>query len=353
MSHQLTIEPLGETITVKDGQTVLDACLRAGIYIPYQCNHGLCSTCKISVLDGEVDLGEASPFALMDFERNEGRALACCARPLSDITIEADIEIDEDGLYLPVQDITATVRDICDLTRDIKGIWLDVDGEGLAFQAGQYVNLKIPGLDEPRAFSLAGSPSKPGRLELHVRLVAGGRGTIWLHETLDVGDKVSLTGPFGRFFVRKSAPEPMIFIAGGSGLSSPKSMILDLLESGCTKPITLFHGVRRREDLYLDDLFGDLAAEYRSFTYVPVLSEPRVGDGWQGETGFVHEAAVRHFNGLFKGHKAYLCGPPPMIEASIRALMKGRLFERDIYTESFLTKADDGDRQRSPLSQRL
>jgi len=353
VSHQITIEPLGQTITAADGQTILDACLRNGIYLPYQCNHGLCSTCKVTVTEGEVDLGEASPFALMDFERDEGRALACCARALSDVTIEADIDVDPDAQNLPVLDAVATVAEIRDLTRDIKGIWLDLGATPMAFQAGQYVNLTLPGIEGARAFSIANAPSEGERIEIHVRLVPGGRATTWIHNELKVGDKLTVTGPLGRFYVRTSAQVPMIFIAGGSGLSSPKSMVLELLAEGCPLPITLFHGVRRREDLYFDDLFAELAARHPNFTYVPVLSEPRAGDGWEGETGFVHEAAERHFNGVFKGHKAYLCGPPPMIDASIRALMKGRLFDRDIHTESFLTRADDGGPKRSPLSQRM
>lgn len=353
MTYQLSVEPLGETIPIEEGQTVLDACLRNGIYLPYQCNHGLCSTCKVSVLDGEVDHDGASPFALMDFEREEGKALACCARALSDITIEADIDVDPEALNLPVQDLVATVAEIRTLTRDIRGIWLDLPGEGLRFQAGQYVNLRIPGCDEPRSFSIASPPSQPNRIELHVRLVPGGVGTRWLHEQLQIGDRIELTGPLGRFFVRTRASEPMIFLAGGSGLSSPKSMVLERLGAGCSTPITLIHGVRTRADLYDDALFRELAAAHPNFTYIPVLSEHQPEDAWDGATGFVHEEAERHFEGLFKGHKAYLCGPPPMIDACVRSLMKGRLFEKDIYLESFLTKADAGSLAKSPLYKRI
>ena len=77
MTYQLTIEPLGQTIDIAEGQTVLDACLRAGVWLPHACGHGLCGTCKVQTVDGEIEHGEASPFALMDFERDEGRILAC------------------------------------------------------------------------------------------------------------------------------------------------------------------------------------------------------------------------------------------------------------------------------------
>ena len=78
-AHQLIIEPTGDVVDVGEGQTVLDACLRSGVYLPHACGHGLCGTCKTQVIDGEIDHGEASPFALMDFERDDGFILACTA----------------------------------------------------------------------------------------------------------------------------------------------------------------------------------------------------------------------------------------------------------------------------------
>lgn len=354
MSFEVTIEPLGEVIEVEEGQTVLDALLRAGIYIPYQCGNGRCSSCKIDVLEGDVDHGDASLFALMDFERDEGKALACCATPLTDLVIEAEVDEDPDAEYLPIQDLTGTVKEIADLTPLIKKVVLDVGAAGLAFQAGQYVNLQIPDLEDPRAFSIASVPSNPARIELHIRKVEGGAATTHIHEALKVGDKLGVTGPFGRFFVRKSADVPVIFIAGGSGLSSPQSMIFNLLEGGFGKPVYLFHGVCSVQDLYHRELFEELSKKYDNLTYVPALSGPLPGDDWDGETGFIHEAAERHFEGKFAGHKAYLCGPPPMIEASIRALMKGRLFEKDIYTEKFVTQADGEEAlAKSPLFRRI
>lgn len=353
MGYQLTIEPLGETIEVAEGQTLLDACLRNGIYLPYQCNHGLCGTCKVAVLDGDVDHAASSPFALMDFEREEGRTLACCAKPLSDITIEADVEEDPDAEHHPVQDVTATVEAMADLTPDIKAVWLRVPGAGLPFQAGQYVNLHLPGLEEPRAFSIASAPADPTLLELQVRRVPGGVGTTYIHENLAVGDRLNLSGPLGRFHVHKSAPEPMLFLAGGSGLSSPKSMVLDLLAGGWTGPITLIHGVRRTCDVYDADLLRELARRHSNFTYIPATCQGTGDDGWDGERGFVHEVAERHFNSSFKGMKAYLCGPPVMVDACVKSLMKGRLFEKDIHMESFVTKADSATVTKSPLYKRI
>jgi phenol/toluene 2-monooxygenase (NADH) P5/A5 len=354
MSYQLTIEPLGATIDVEDGQTVLDAALRQGIYIPHACCHGLCGTCKVQVCSGDVDHGHANPFALMDFERDEGKTLACCCTLQSDLTIEADIDEEPDAQIIPVRDFAGSVSRIVDLTPTIKALFIAID-KPIRFQAGQYVQIEIPGLGESRAFSIANSPAaveKTGEIELNVRIVPGGKGTGYLHNELKLGERLRLAGPYGRFFVRRSAQRPMVFMAGGSGLSSPRSMILDLLDSGCVQPITLVYGQRTRDELYYHAEFCALARAHANFRYVPALSGEAEGSAWSGARGFVHDAAKAHFDASFAGRQAYLCGPPPMVEACIATLMQGRLFERDIFTEKFISAADVQG-ARSPLFKRV
>lgn len=353
MSYTVTIEPTGEQIDVEEGQTILQAALRQGVWLPFACGHGTCATCKVQVLEGEVEIGAASPFALMDIEREEGKVLACCATVQSDVTIEADIDVDSDFLGHPVADFRATVTAIVELSPTIKGLHLRLD-RPMAFQSGQYVNLDLPGIDGSRAFSLANPSGQADEVELHVRLVEGGAATSYIHQQLKVGDQLQLSGPYGQFFVRGSQPGDLIFMAGGSGLSSPQSMILDLLAQGDSRQITLFQGARNVAELYNRELFEGLAREHGNFTYVPALSQATDDPDWQGFKGFVHDAAKAHFDGRFSGHKAYLCGPPPMIDAAISTLMQGRLFERDIFMERFLTAADGaGDSQRSALFKRL
>ncbi len=352
MSSQLTIEPLGATIEVEEGQTILDAALRQGIYIPHACGHGLCGTCKVQVLDGNVDHGVSNPFALMDFERDEGKTLACCATLESDVTVEADIDDEPDARIIPVEDFDTVVSRIETLTPTIKGIWLKLD-RAIDFQAGQYVQIIMPGVEGGRPFSIANAPeeiARTGELEINVRIVEGGAGTAYLHNQLKVGDKLRVSGPYGRFFVRSSEKEPIIFMAGGSGLSSPRSMILDLLAQGTQQEITLIYGQRNLAELYYDAEFKALAQQHKNFHYVPALSEDATG--FDGLKGFVHDAAKEHFDGDFSGHKAYLCGPPVMIEACLSTLMQGRLYERDIYAEKFITAAD-ASKPRSAFFKRV
>tara|TARA_R110000868_G_scaffold3038_4_gene20458 strand:- start:1018 stop:2079 length:1062 start_codon:yes stop_codon:yes gene_type:complete len=353
MSYMVTIEPTGEQIEVEEGQTILDAALRQGVWLPFACGHGTCATCKCQVLEGDVDAGAASPFALMDMEKDEGKILACCAIPESDLVIEADIDVDPDFAGHPVEDFDAEVTDIINLSPTIKGVHFRLDRD-MAFQAGQYINLIIPGVDGSRAFSIANTPSQADTLELHVRLVPGGAGTTWLHNQLKVGDTLTISGPYGQFFTRKSDDKDVIFIAGGSGLSSPQSMVLDLLEEGDSRQIYLFQGARNISELYNREIFETLEQQHSNFHYIPALNAPEPDDQWQGFTGFVHDAVNARFDGKFEGHKAYLCGPPPMIDAAISTLMQGRLFERDIHMERFVTAADGAEeQQRSALFKRI
>ncbi len=351
-AHQLTIEPLGDTIDVEENQTILDACLRAGVYLPHACGHGLCGTCKTQVVDGDYDHGAASDFALMEFERQDGYVLACTCTLRGDVTIEADVDEDPDARRIAVEDFDAEVVGLENLTHDVKGVRLKLD-RAIDFQAGQYVNLNFPGVEASRAFSIANPPSDSGHVELQIRRVPGGAGTGYVHDKLKLGDRLKISGPYGRFLVRKSRGGPLLFLAGGTGVSSPRSMILDLLEQGYGEPIALIHGVRGTADLYGREEFEARAAKHPNFRYIPALSDEPEGSDWTGERGFVHDVAKRAFGGTFEGQTAYLCGPPVMIEACIGALMQGRLFEKHIFTEKFFTAKDGAAKPKSPLFKRL
>ena len=115
----------------------------------------------------------------------------------------------------------------------------------------------------------------------------------------------------------------------------------------------LIHGVRAQADLYGREEFESLAKAHANFRYIPALSQEPEASDWQGERGFVHDVAKRVFGGMFAGNTAYLCGPPPMIEACISTLMQGRLFEKHIFTERFLTAKDCVEKPKSPLFKRL
>ncbi|MGW7410449.1 2Fe-2S iron-sulfur cluster-binding protein [Streptomyces sp. NPDC054833] len=353
-THRITVEPVGREVECREDQTILDACLRAGVWLPHSCTHGTCATCKSEVLDGEVDHGEASAFALMDFERDEGKVLTCCARPRSDVVIEADLDTgdgDEDIPVHPVTDFTATVVALEEIALDTRRLVVELDRD-LAFNAGQYLRFTVPDGGADRTYSIATPPSRPRTLEFHVRRMPGGVATDgWIFRSLRVGDRIELSGPYGRFVLRTSRDEPAVMVAGGTGLAPIKAMILDALENGAHDGhLTLYQGARTRQWLYDVDFFRDLERCHPDrFRYRPCLSEEEA-EGFA--TGLVTDVLAADHDSL-RGHVGYVCGPPPMVEAALKTLMSRRLFPRDIYREDFFSEGDKAaGAVRSPLIKR-
>lgn len=363
-THTITVEPVGREVECDEDQTILDACLRAGVWLPHSCTHGTCATCKVDKLDGEVDLGEASSFALMDFERDEGKLLTCCAKPREDVTIEADLDVDEDMEVHPVEDYTGTVVVLEDIAQDTKRLVVELDRE-IGFNAGQYMKFTVPGADggEPcdRTWSIGSPPGESSRLEFHIRNVPGGRGTDgWVFSTLATGDEVRLSGPYGRFVLKTGDDKHAILVGGGTGVAPLKSMVRHALEAGEYEgDLTLYAGGRTRAHLYDVDVFRALADEYEEFTYRPCLSdetpEQVAADGEDPDDyafGMVTDV-IEADHAKLSGCRGYLCGPPPMVDAALKTLMSRRLFPRDIYREDFFDESDKNSTGlKSPLIKR-
>ena len=351
VEYTITIEPVGRDVTCRDDQTILDACLRSGVWVPHSCTHGTCATCKAEILEGEVDHGEASSFALMDFERDEGKVLLCTARPKGDVVIEADIDVDESIPTHAVEDYVGKLVEMTEVANDTRRLIIELDRD-LTFNAGQYMSLSVPGQDVSRTYSMANSPQEGRRLEFQIRKVGGGKGTDgWIFKDLSVGDEIALSGPYGRFVLREDREDPAIMIAGGTGLAPMASMIKRALVEGEgeVSHITLYQGARTKEWMYDVDLFRQLQAEYPDrFTYRPCLSEEQV-DGY--EFGTVTDVLNADHETL-KGHVGYVCGPPAMVENALKTLMLKRLFPRDIFKEEFLDASAAATQLNSPLIKR-
>lgn len=348
----VTVEPLGRDITCRDDQTILDACLRSGVWVPHSCTHGTCATCKVEVLNGDVDHGAATSFALMDFERDEGKTLICTAFPRSDVTIEADVDVDEDMDVHPVEDFTGTVVALEDIAVDTKRLVVEVDRD-LKFNAGQYMKVFVPGDEKvDRTYSMANAPTENRRIEFNIRRTAGGKATDgWIFKSLAVGDEIKLSGPYGRFVLHLGEDNDAVMLAGGTGLAPIASMIKHaLLNEAYEGHITLFAGGRNPEWLYDVEMFRELEEEYGDqFTFYPCVSEES-GEGY--EVGHVPAVLEAKFDKL-SGYKAYVCGSPAMVESSLKALMSKRLFPRDIYREDFFDESDKATGGvKSPLIKR-
>jgi len=348
-THTIRVEPLGVDVLCREDQTVLDACLREGIWLPHACTHGTCGTCKAQILDGEVDLGDASPYALLESERDEGAALICVAQPRSDVVVEGEVDMDEGVGVHPVRDFRGRVDTLEDVAPDVRRLVLALD-EPLSFNPGQYVLLDVPG-GHQRPYSIASTPADGSRIELHLKRSENGVATDrWVFSTLCPADEVTLSGPYGRFSFRPMRTQPILLLGSGTGLAPLKSMIKHIAENGGEHQVTLYHGVGTKADLYDREFFEGLAASNDWFTYRPALSKEQ----WEGRSGRVPALLAEDYPRA-GGHVAYICGSPAMVQDTMKALMKSRLFPRDIYREDFFDSADraaGANVVRSPLIRR-
>ncbi|QGN49213.1 2Fe-2S iron-sulfur cluster binding domain-containing protein [Micromonospora sp. WMMC415] len=352
-TYTVRVEPLGAEVSCREDQTVLDACLREGVWLPHACTHGTCGTCKAIVLDGDIDLGSASPFALLDSEREEGCALLCVARPRGDLVVEGEVDI-EDGVEVhPVRDHRGRVVTLEEVAPDVRRVVLDLT-RPMPFNAGQYVQLVLPGGDT-RPYSIANSPSDPRRIELHVRRHPGGAATDrWIFKDLAVGDEVALSGPYGTFSWRPARDKPVLLVGTGTGLAPLASILAQLGDTaaaaGWEHEVVLYHGVATKDELYDRERYERLQQELPWFSYRPAVSREPVN----GRQGRVTDLLAKDFPRA-SGRVAYLCGSPRAVEDTMKVLMRARLFPRDILREGFFDSADRASGThvvRSPLIRR-
>ncbi|MCY0909982.1 MAG: 2Fe-2S iron-sulfur cluster-binding protein, partial [Sulfobacillus thermotolerans] len=321
MAHRIRIEPVGREIVTEKG-TILDACLRQGIWLPHACTHGTCGTCKARVVEGTVDFGDASVFALMDFEREDGYALLCQATPLTDVVIEADVDVEPGIEYPVVEDFRAVVHEIVPASPSVRVVRLLLDRPFRALP-GQYFHLQIPRTQSERAYSIANLSNADGLLELHIKYSPQGIASEWMFQACQIGDEVGVSGPYGRFVLRPASPEPIVFLAGGTGWAPIKAMLLALLQRNPDHPVTLIFGARTLAELYDHDWLREMAKTYPAFQYIPAVSDEIVDD-MHIARGRVDEVVKERFPKL-SGYKAYVAGPPPMVEACVAALYERRL----------------------------
>jgi propane monooxygenase reductase subunit len=341
--HIARFEPVGIELEVDEDETILNAAFRQGVMLMHGCKEGQCSACKSFLLDGEVDLDRYSTFALPDFEEQEGYTLLCRAHAMSDVEIEL-LHYDEEAIRsgVPIVTATAEVETVESLTHDIRRLVLRLrDPEQLTFHAGQYMDIAVPGHEgEHRSFSMANTPAEPDKLEFMIKLYDGGRfsGLLANGNGIKVGDELTCTGPYGMFTLRDSSPRRLVFIGGGAGMAPIVSLLRSMAEKGTPRPATFYYGARTQDDLFGLDELERLGRDVRELSFVPALSEADSGGGWEGEQGLITDVVDRLEVDL-AGVDAYLCGPPPMVDAAIALLERRGCPESHIYFDKFTTAA--------------
>jgi CDP-4-dehydro-6-deoxyglucose reductase/ferredoxin-NAD(P)+ reductase (naphthalene dioxygenase ferredoxin-specific) len=337
MGFTVSIGNCGAKIDVEMGQTILEAAIRAGLPYPHGCRSGNCGACKSRLIGGDVEMSPYSEFALTEEEKASGLVLACRSVPWSDAEIEWLGE--DESVAHPLRKLVCRVVALDAMTHDIKRLRCAVVAGGpFVFSAGQYCAVTLDRLPA-RDYSMANLPDD-AVLEFHVRHVAGGATSRYVAERLAVGEEIRVEGPYGTSWLREAHRGPILALAGGSGLAPIKSMVERALQLGMQQDVHLYFGVRDERDLYLEDHFIGLTRTHPNLSFVPVLSEPSRPTARR--TGFVHEAVAADFAGL-DGFKAYLAGPPPMVEAATKLLQGRGMRRQDIHADAFYTEAEKAE----------
>lgn len=341
---KINIQPHGVTIEGKEKYAILDTALSQGIDFPHNCRVGGCGACKCKLIEGEVRQLTDASYVLSQDELDEGYVLACQSLPRSDVSVVIPgLSAEQVTTANAVKEMMATISGTRSLTHDILEVTLTLD-EALAFDAGQYLDLSIDGIvEKARSYSFANAPNNIGKAQsvatVHIRHVPGGQFTDWLHAQDRSNTRVKVHGPFGQFGLQPGN-EPMICIAGGSGMAPIKAILEAMRDQKIARDVTYFFGARTQADLYALDDMAALAKHWPTkFEFVPVLSEEPADSDWAGLRGLVTEPLAEHAKLLgpqLASNQAYLCGPPPMLDAAMDILQACGLAKSAMFFDKFL-----------------
>ena len=341
MTFNVVVQPAGLAFEVVRDEAILPAAIRAGVGLPYGCRDGACGSCKSRLLEGRVIHGAHQAKALSAAEEQAGWILTCCATPQTDCVVEART-VAGAGEYPPLK-MPARVASLARPAADVVVMKLQLPATmAFKYRAGQYLEFILRD-GSRRSYSMANAPEQlgsPPAIELHLRHMPGGKFTDQVFATMKEKDILRVEGPFGSFFLREDSAKPIVLLASGTGLAPIKAIVEHLRAAAISRPATLYWGCRSQADLYQHDWALAAAAAMPNLRYLPVLSEARPEDAWQGRTGFVHQAVMADLPDL-SGHEVYACGAPVMVEAAASDFVaRCGLPAEAFYADSFTSEAD-------------
>jgi len=329
-------------IGCKAGETVLDAAYRQKVNLPMDCSDGVCGTCKGHCEQGEFDMGdEYLDDALSDEEAAEGQVLTCQMVPSSDCVIQ--VPVASSLCKTQVGKIDGTLAVVEQLSEDSIELAVDLDeGAEQAFLPGQYIHIDVPGSDQHRSYSFS---SKPGELRATflIRNIPNGLMSGYLTQLAKVGDRLSLTGPLGSFYLREIT-RPVLMLAGGTGLAPFLSMLEQLAqkqegEQGSGQPMHLIYGVNKDDHLVKVDALDAFAERLPTFTYSTVVVDEASTHPRKGYVTHHMDDEVLHGGDI----DVYLCGPPPMVDAVLKHFDKEGIVPQSFHYEKFTPNQAPGE----------
>jgi toluene monooxygenase electron transfer component len=330
----------------RPGEKILDAGLRSGIGLPYECGSGTCGTCRARLVEGDVEdpWPEAPGRASLKADRGELLMCQCVARTDCALEVPVGVAPMPPGACVPAY-LSGRVRSRTPLTHDVVDLTLDVDPP-LSFEAGQFALMAVDGIAGRRAYSMVNYERPAPQLRFVVKKKPGGRVSEWAFGPAAVGARVALFGPLGRATFTPDLAQDILCMAGGSGIAGLMSILTRASAEGHFERHRgqVFFGVRAAPDIFFAEELAAVKARFPDTLDVTIaLSEGAVPaelaarhPGFAYDTGFVHEVTARRMQGRLRGVRAYVAGPPPMVDASIRMLLReGRLPPADIRYDKF------------------
>jgi len=319
-------------ITCRDSQTIADGSYLRGINIPVDCTDGVCGTCKALCESGSYEIGSHLQDALDQDEEAAGYLLPCVTQPRSNLVLQ--IACTSQVAKTRAASYTGTLAELQRLSATTVQIGVEIPNRAeLTFLPGQYVNIAVPGTDVTRSYSFSNAPHEP-RLTFLVKLTPGGAMSTYLADRAAIGDGITFTGPHGSFFLRE-AGNPLLLLAGGTGLAPVLSILRKLHSDGSDRKAHLIYGVNTDEDLVALDTIAKIAAELPRLTSDYCVADPGSTAANKGpdrayvtsliSPGHLHDGAVA----------VYTCGPPPMVDAVRRYFIDAGTEPIGFYYEKF------------------
>lgn len=313
----IVLNPSGREVPCGPGDTVLGALEKAGYAMPNNCRAGACGECKTRMLSGDVDQGIVLDMALSPEERAEGWRLMCMAKPTTDI-----VEIDFGGddampkLFPPRERVLMVVTEKIPRTPKIVELHLRALGDPIRYWPGQHVMLGderngVP----PRQYSIAHAPRNDGEIVLLVARVADGAASNWIHDSVRIGDRVNVAGPYGTFIGDPGTDTPVLCLAAGSGLAPILALADAALRRGFKYPVTLVYSARTKDDVFSEGLMAYWTAKHRRFNFKVTYTgaEPDIPEG-ASLRGRI-PAILDRITPDLGAHSVYICGSPEFVDA--------------------------------------
>ena len=309
------------------------AALKNKVRILTDCLEGACATCKGLCTSGTYELDEYTDEALTQEEYGKREVLTCQMHVKSDCVIEFPYE-SRVALKSKPDSRNASVVEVEMISSTVAKLVVEPDGAAppVSFIPGQYVHLSVPGTSEHRSYSFANAALESEKYTFYIKVLEQGAMTDYLLQRAQPGDETTVTGPFGRFYLRP-VDRPILMVAGGTGIAPMLSMFDHMIETGMiSQPVHLLVGANDSAELFHLDVLED----YKS-KGIPLTTEIAVvegNEGWVGETG--HVTALLRDELIAGGVDVYLCGPPPMIEAAESWLSDKGVDDKLVHAEKFL-----------------